>query len=270
MSRRRLIQENVDPVKKIQEDIQKERKEQRRNRRRKFFKRLLMMMFIIVLGVGLYFFDQSEYSKVREIEVKGQKHLPVSYILDNLDINENDRLVEAAFKKYFNKPIMPGVANNNLKLYYTKGLISLTVQEYPVVGYIQDNNKQVLFSDNTLVENPNFMGSDVPKLVNFKSGDLETHPDFADKLSRMETSSFNSISEIHIVEEPLEDIYFKLIMNNGYFVFTNLKNLLLMDYYSDIVSGIQTGNTPENRCIYFLDYGHTPDNQSAVARPCDE
>lgn len=270
MTRRRRSTEDIALVQKIQDDIKKERKEKRRRMRIKFLKRLLLFVLVILMGLGLYWFDQSSYSKIREIEVKGTENIPKETLLSQISLKEDDRLISGTYYKYFNQDNLPGVANKSLKLYYTKGLITLTVQEYPVVGYINEPNTKLLFSDNALIENDSYRAGSVPRLVGFNEKIIEDNPSFSDKLRKMDTSSFNSISEIHLIEEPLEDIYFKLIMNNGYFVFTNLDNILLMDYYSDIVSGIQSGNKPENRCIFFLDYGHTPENQSAVSRPCED
>ena len=270
MTRRRNQSDNVDLVEKIQNNIKKERREKKRRMRLKFFKRLFTLLLIVSVGIGLFFFDQSEYSRIREIEVKGNQYIPTETLLSQIAINENDGLIYGTYYKLFNRDTIPGVANKSLKLYYTKGLISLTVQEFPVVGYMNTPSTTLLFSDNALIENDSYRTGSVPKLVGFDAITLQNNPSFADKLMKMDASSFNSISEIHLIEEPLEDIYFKLIMNNGYFVFTNLDNILLMDYYSDIVSGIQTGSKPDNRCIFFLDYGHTPDSQSAVSRPCED
>ena len=163
----------------------------------------------------------------------------------------------------------------NFKARHDAGVIAIHRNNQRIKSRVGDivlktGDTLLLLADNAFIENDTFKTGSVPKLVGFDTSTLENNPSFADKLMKMDTSSFNSISEIHLIEEPLEDIYFKLIMNNGYFVFTNLDNILLMDYYPDIVSGIQTGSKPDNRCIFFLDYGHTPDSQSAVSRPCED
>lgn len=267
MSRRRKPIESVDPVEKIKSQIESEKKIIRKRIRKRKFKRLVKVFIIILIGVFVYWFDQSPYSRIRTINVKGNVHIPDEVIIEKSKLKENDRLIKALGYKIFQKNKVPGVENVSVKLYYTKGQITLSVKEYMVVGYLE--GPKLLFSNNDLVDVKGVNDNYIPKLVGIDKKTIKNFPEFSDKLSRMDESSLNSISEIHRIDEPLEEIYFKLIMNNGYFVFTNLDNLLLMDYYSEIVSGIQKGNKPDNRCIYFLDHGHTPDNQSAVAKPCE-
>lgn len=269
MSRRRNPNVVSDtPVKKIQKDINREKKLKRKKRRRRNFKRfILILIFAGIIGGGVWF-DRSPYSRIKAINVDGNVYHSNEEIIEAVGLKENDRLVSALLKKVKKGTKIPGVAKIDVKLYYTKGLVTLSVQEYPVVGLLKNKEPMLLFKDNSLINSEKLDNMSVPYLYGFNGEIIEKFPKFSDKLSRMDVSSYNSISEIHIVEEPLEEIYFKLIMNNGYFVFTNLDNLLLMDYYAEIVSGIQNGDKPDNRCIYFLDYGRTDDNQSAVAKPC--
>ncbi|NLC64253.1 MAG: hypothetical protein GX753_01120 [Erysipelothrix sp.] len=270
MTRRRDTTQPVDTVKEITENVKQKRRLERKKRRHRILKRIFTLIVVVSVIVGLYLFDQSEYSKIKNIEIKGNKNIPTEYLLENFELNEGDRLINGLWTQVFGSYKAPGVANSKLNMYYTKGNITLTVEEFPVVAYISGKHTKILLSDNALLSNSAYTSNLVPRLVGFTDEMIHQYPDFSDKLSRMDNASFNSISEIHIMNEPLEDIYFKLIMNNGYFVYTNVDNLLLMNYYSEIVSGIQTGNKPENRCIYFLDYGHTPDNQSAISKPCEE
>lgn len=270
MSRRRNVaQEDETSVKNIQKKIRMENRRKRRNRIKRIARRVLTLTLIASLIFAVYAFDKSKYSRIREIEIKGNEAISDAVILENLKIKKNDRIIKGLFYKLTGQDIGNGVANSSIKLYYTKGLLSLTVEEYPVVATLRgEKGNKYLFSDNYLGKADNEIYSSAPILTNFDEKLLTEHPKFSEKLSKIKTSTFNSISEITVVDEPLEDIYFKITMNNGYFVFTNLTNLLLMDYYPDIVSGIQQGDKKDNRCIYFLDYGHTDENQSAIARPC--
>ncbi len=268
--RRRTKDDDVTQIQYIQKRLDAEKRIKRRIKRKRLLKRLSRLVIIILVIVGLYLFDQSKYSRVRSIEVEGNNVLSETVLLESLDLKENDRLLKAFFKKLTLKSKIPGVAKQSLKLYYTKGLINLTVEEYPVVAMLSDAPKRYLLSDNHVLESNENLDNPVPILKKFNTEIFEKYPEFSEKLSKIDQSSFNSISEIELVDEPLEKIYFKFTMNHGYFVFTNLDNLLLMDYYPDIVSGIQKGDKKDNRCIYFLDYGHTDENQSAVAKPCEK
>lgn len=270
MSRRRRTKEEVSQVEQIKRKINLEKRLKARAKRKRIFKRLIRMLILILVVISLYFIDKSNYSRIREIEVDGNEVISEEILLENLNLKENDRLIKALIKKYTLKNEALGVANQSLKLYYTKGLINLTVEEYPVVAIIEGKQKEYLLSNNHLIKSNQKISKSVPVLKNFNEKIFDDYPEFSDKLSKIDPSSFNSISEIQIIEEPLEDIYFKITMNHGYFVYSNLKNLLLMDYYPDIVSGIQQGDKKDNRCIYFLDYGHTDGNQSAVAKPCEQ
>ena len=71
MSRRRKIVESVDPVRKIKSQIESEKKIKRKKIRKRKLKRLVKVILIILIGVLIYRFDQSPYSRVRSINVKG-------------------------------------------------------------------------------------------------------------------------------------------------------------------------------------------------------
>lgn len=272
MSRRqRKIQEDVPSPNTIIENNKKRdlaiKRIKKRRRRRLILSRLIKLTVVLALITGVYFFDQSKYSRIRKINVSGNQAFSEAELLKDVKINENDRIVSTFFKTFTMKRKAPGIAKRSLKLYYTKGYINLTVEEYPVVGIIEGKKPQYLLADNTRINASQKLEHTVPALKNISSETLDKYPEFADKLSRIDASASNSISEIEKVDEPLEEIYFKFTMNHGYFVYSNLKNILLMDYYPEILSGI-TSQDNNNKCIYFLDYGHTDDNQSAIARPC--
>lgn len=267
MSRRRIsADDNTTHIRKIQEQTRLERKMLRKKRRRRFLRRLFMFFIVISIAVGIYLFDQSKYSKLREIQIVGNKYIDSEVILDAYGFKEGERLVTSFYKEKFKKVTLKGVANIDIKLYYTKGLITLTVKESPLVAYSYEAKTKVLLEDNSYIDTSHIDIKEVPLLVGFSDEMIKQHPKFSDKLARMSKTAFNGISEIHIEPEPLEDIYFKLFMNNGYFVYTNLDNLLLMDYYPEIISKL---DDKDNRCIYFLDDGRTDENQSAVAKKCE-
>lgn len=267
MSRRRVShQDDTTHIEKIQKVSRQERKRIRKERRKHFFKRLFLILFVIGIGVGLFIFDQSDMSKLKDIQVVGNEYIDRQVIIDAYGFKEKERLISSFYKQMFKEPDIKGVANVGIKLYYTKGLITLTVKESPLVAYSYDSGHKVLLKDNSYIDTNHIDVKEVPLLVGFTQEIITNNPKFSDKLSRMSEVAFNGISEIHIEKEPLEDIYFKLFMNNGYFVYTNLDNLLLMDYYPEIISKL---DNEDNRCIYFLDEGRTDENQSAVAKKCE-
>lgn len=269
---RRLVQDTreMDSVKVIQENIKRQKKLRKQRRRRRRLKRLFLFLIVVGLVAAGVWFDQSEYSRVRSIKVSGNAYFNDQEIMDMIDVKVMDRLVMVRtnkLKQALSK--QPGIANVSVKVYYTKGIITLTVEENPVVAYEDKNVPVILFGDGYQKEYNGDVES-LPLLVGFTQDIINDNPNFADKLSRMLKASYNGISEIHVHPDKLESLYLKLIMNNGFFVFTSVDNLLLMNYYAEIVSGIQSGTQPDNRCIYFLDYGNTPNNQSAISKPCEE
>lgn len=268
MSRRRVIKkEEVSQVELIKRRIREEKRQKQRIKRKRRLKHFFQLILIVSLVFGVYKFDQSKYSRIRKIEIEGNHVISKETLIEALDLKENERLIKAMLKKLTMRNKLDGVAKQHLKLYYTKGLINLTVEEFPAIAYIDGQEKGYLLADNALITNGHKLNQSVPILKNFTLETFTNFPQFADKLSRVDSSSFNSISEIEVIEKPLEEIYFRITMNNGFYVHTNLNNLLLLDYYPDIVSGILKGDKKENRCIYFLDYGHTDENQSALSTP---
>lgn len=274
MNRRsKRIVEQEPSVNTIVKKEKLRKKLEKRNRRKAKISRLFKIVFrltiIVLVALSVYYFDQSKYSRVRLIKVSGNQVLSDEILLEPLKIKEGDRLLTTFFKSLSLKDNVPGVAKQTLKLYYTKGQINLTVEEYPVVAQLPSDKPQYLLADNSIVSSEKSLIDAVPLLINIDEDTLKENPLFAQKLEAIDSSTRNSISEIERIDEPLEDLYFKFTMNHGYFVFTNVKSISMMDYYPDIVSGIQSGNKKDNRCIYLLDYQHTDENQSAVAKPCN-
>src|SRR5699024_2274753 len=128
---------------------------------------LIRILILILVVISFYFIDKSTYSRIREIEVDGNEVISEEILLENLNLKENDRLIKALIKKYTLKNEALGVANQSLKLYYTKGLINLTVEEYPVVAIIEGKQKEYLLSNNHLIKSNQKISRSVPVLKNF-------------------------------------------------------------------------------------------------------
>lgn len=265
MRRKSYKEDQKSPVRKIQDDIKETKKHKRKTRFKKIFKRMLVLIFFVSLGFGIYSFDQSPYSKISLIEIEGNTTLSDEFIKEELNLYENDRLAKALYYKFKNKTETEHLAKHSIKMYYTKGKVTLTVEEFPIIGKIPGKKEKLVYSNNKVVTIENKSYPAVFTLTNFTEEILEKYPKFVENLNKVDKASFNSISEIKIIPEPLENLYFQFTMNNGYYVFTNVNNIQLLNHYSDIVSNLEE----ENRCIYFLDYGHTEETQSAVAKPCD-
>lgn len=272
MSRRRIPKEQIDPsLSQIKLDIERKRKLRKKRRRKIILRRVTLLFSLLGIIVAFVLFDRSSISRVREVSVQGNHYITQEEILEKAKVEVGDRLLFThSFILNNRTSHIQGVANTDVKVYYTKGLVTLIVEESPVVGYQQNESGMLLlFADNYQKQVNELKQINFPLLIGFNDDLLSNNPKFSSRLAKIEKTAFNSISEIHVETNDLESLYLKFVMNNGFYVYTSVDNLMLLDNYAEIVSGVLNGDKPNNRCIYFTDYGNTPDTQIAVSKPCE-
>ncbi|HZJ86825.1 MAG TPA: hypothetical protein VFC75_01245, partial [Erysipelothrix sp.] len=152
MSRRRKIKgEDISQVEQIKRKIKHEKKRQQKARIKKVMKRVFSLILILIIGALILLFDRSKYSRIREVHIRGNTVVSKKTIAKHVRLKENDRLIKGFFKSLTTNAKVDGVANIKLKMYYTKGLVEVEVEEYPVVAIINGKKKGYLMSDNVVV-----------------------------------------------------------------------------------------------------------------------
>ncbi|AMC93315.1 hypothetical protein AOC36_04795 [Erysipelothrix larvae] len=269
MSRRRVHEEQESHVEKVQKELLAKKKLARKRRRKRIMRRIMFILVFVLVISGIVYVDNQPFSRVSSVDVVGNNYINSDIILNESNVEIGDRLI-FTLSHFVNRRIsnIPGVALSETNVYYTKGKVVLNVKEKEVVAYLAEG-PTVLFADNALYVTASNSYADFPLLVGFTNDIINAHPEFADKLSRIEKTAFYNISEIHYEVNEFETLYMRFVMNNGFKVFTSVENMMLMNHYTEIVSSVMNGDHPDNRCIYFLDYYEdVPDSQVSIAKPC--
>lgn len=260
------LNDEREPIDKIKASIDLKKKTIRRNKRKR--RLIKMLQFLIVIGVliGIYYFDKSDASRVHNVRVNGNVILSDAEIKDALNIHENQRIY-LTFKPFINHKgkKVKGIDNIDANVYYRQGIINLNVTEKKAVGYTLEPSIRIYFEDGFYKELETLNSSVIerlPLLVGFTEESISES--LLSALATIDDGSMASVSEIHFEPTKVEPDYMRIVMNNDYFVFTNVETLPQLNKYATIISGADSNA----RCIEFIEYGPTEETQSAVVKAC--
>ena len=252
-----------DSVKKIRKDLEARKKRARRRRRKIILIRLLLVVFLVGIIYGLYQFDQSQYSRVEHIVVKGNDILSDELVKETVNIKEKDRLylmsAHAMERKLTSHSL---IEKAHVKVSRKQRLVLIAIDEKRALA--QDQT-YTYFKDEIKVENGQLDNAllSIPQLMNVDNEEILKK--LLGNLVKVDQASLLAVSEIYHKPTDLDAEYLELVMNQGYFVYTSINTLPLLNNYATIISGAD----PKNRCIYILEYGPTEDTHVATAKPCE-
>lgn len=258
------LNDGTESLTKIRQDLNHQKKNERRKRRKRMWRRFKIMLFIALIGYGIYQYDNADISRIQQIRVQGNSAYSTSELEDLLDLHPGDRiylkiapLVEGKLHG------IDGIASVDVKVYYTKGLVTVSVSEVPLIGYRLEPRPQLIFSDGKLKEFDPASSSIMLGLPLFSGFTEETLPaGLAEAMAKVDEASFMAISEVHLEPTTYDQTSLRLIMDNNYFVYSSIQTLPLLNNYATIVNEAD----PDKRCIYMLAESQTP---IAVVRACN-
>lgn len=258
-----LKQEN-DSVKKIKQDLESRKKRARRRKRKRLFKRIFILLFFAAFIYGLYQFDQSNYSRLETLVTKGNNVLSVEEIESQANLKINDRIYPLLSKNLERKIQSHDLIEKaHVTISRRKQTVMIAVEEKRPLAH---DDSLLYFTDELSVDKAKneALSDALPRLMNI--ADEEILKSLLKNLAKVDEASLLAVSEIYHKPNDLDKEYLELVMNQGYFVYTSINTLPLLNNYATIISGAD----PKNRCIYILEYGPTEDTHVATAKPCDE
>lgn len=252
-----------DSVKKIKKDLEARKKRARRRRRKIIFIRILLIVFFAGIIYGLYQFDQSKYSRVAYVVVKGNEVISDDVIKKTVNVKENDRLylmMQKSLERKLNSHQL--IEDVHVKVDRKQRLVLIAVDEKKALAH---DKTFTYFTDDVKIENTEIEQGllSIPTMVDITDETIIKKT--VENLAEVDRASLLAVSEIYHKPTDLDKEYLELVMNQGYFVYTSINTLPLLNNYATIISGAD----PKNRCIYILEYGPTKDTHVATAKPCE-
>ncbi|AZK44293.1 cell division protein DivIB [Erysipelothrix piscisicarius] len=260
------LNDEREPIDKIKASIDLKKKTIRRNKRKRRLIKSIQILVVIGALLGIYYFDKSDASRIHNVRVNGNVILSDDEIKDALNIHENQRIY-LTFRLFINQKgkKVKGIDNVDANVYYRQGIVNLNVTEKKAVGYTLEPTIRIYFEDGYYKEFESIDPATVerlPLLVGFTEESMTES--LLAALATIDDGSMASVSEIHFEPTKVEPDYMRIVMNNDYFVFTNVETLPQLNKYATIISGAD----PNARCIEFIEYGPTEETQSAVVKAC--
>lgn len=124
--------------------------------------------------------------------------------------------------------------------------LEINVKEKKILYYIRSTNLYKL-SDNNNYDLNNVIG--VPTLINYIPEDIEKS--FVEKLSNVDSSVLDMISEIEYSKTTYDDKRFLLYMNDGNMVYITVSKAELLNKYVEIIKKVDN-----KKGILYLDSGN--------------
>lgn len=267
MRHRVELNEETDSFDKIKEDILKRKRYERKLRNSKRFKKFSIIAIIILALFLIYKFDGWEGSRLDTIVIKGNNLLSHSEVQELSQLEKKDRIYFSFSKLIQNKiEQSPLIQSASVEIFRKERTILINVLEEEAIAYETQPEVNIYFKngEKIAINEENIHGIEGLILLS-NIADDEFKKEIVLQLAELNEGSSLAISEIIHKSEKHDEQALKLVMNHGYYVYSNLETLPLLDNYATIISGAN----PKNKCIHLLEYGPTEDTQVATVKPCD-
>lgn len=257
--KKQYLNDGNQEYRKIQANLEKEKKIQRNRKLKKRFKILIIIFLISILGFLLFKYNESEYSNITNIEITGTQTYTSEEILNKINMG-NETKIFTTYSYFIDKQILdlPGVESIDTQINYLDRVVKIDIKEYNVMAYTQD---LIYYENGSKRENTTKSQYSAPLLVGFEE---ELPLDFIPSLEKVDEASYQAISEIRRIGDKFDDNYLQLVMDNNYNVYTNIAGMKLLNKnYATIIT---ENDDPEKRCIIIKNEASTP---VAVLKKCD-
>lgn len=238
---KKTINRNVSKKKTVNKKVPTKKVKVRRLR----LGRILLFLFLIILF--FYLLSLIFSFPIKNIFVSGNNILTDQEIIELASLEEYPSYFEYTQKQLESKLekntyiLNAKVRKKNFKEIY------IEIEENKPLFYDQSKEKIVL-KDKTEVD-ANFS---VPILLNYVPDTL--YDKFLEEFSKIEEDIFYRISEIEYDPNDVDEERFLFTMNDGNYVYINLKTMLKINNYVDIMKEVLSKYDEENG-ILFLDEG---------------
>ena len=214
--------------------------------KRKKFKVFHFLIFLFIIGLLVFLIYLLLNSKIRNINVYGNKYLSDEEILEQADLTDYPsffRTFSYQIKQKLQK--LPVVKTVTIKKSFFH-VFNIYVDEYPIILKNGTTNQYILASGEELELTGEYR---VPKLLNTVS--KEKYDDFIEEVANIKASILGEISEMKYVPNEYDKDRFLLYMNDGNSVYLTLTKFEMINYYHKVLPQLEG-----RKGILYLDSGN--------------
>lgn len=214
--------------------------------KRKKFKIFHFLIFLFIIGILVFLVYLLLNSKIRNINVYGNKYLSDEEILEQADLTDYPsffRTFSYQIKQKLQK--LPIVKTVTVKKGFFH-VFNIYVDEYPIILKNGTTNQYILASGEELELTGEYR---VPKLLNTVS--KEKYDDFIEEVANIKASILGEISEMKYVPNEYDKDRFLLYMNDGNSVYLTLTKFEMINYYHKVLPQLEG-----RKGILYLDSGN--------------
>lgn len=215
------------------------KKKNRKKRRKRF-----QLIFFIGIIVFCVLYVSSDFSKVKSLGVEGNTFYTKEEVLKKAGLSYDTRYIFMP-KFYMEWKLEKDKIIDKVEVYKgLNGVITLTVKEKPMIGYLVENGKNyVLLEDAskfeikstylaTIVNFPLIDGFDQVQLKKLAKG-------FKSNKVRVKATIMQMISEITPYQTSYDQHMVKIVMQDGNTVYTAYDSIILLNNYVDTIKGLK-------------------------------
>ncbi|MCC5893059.1 FtsQ-type POTRA domain-containing protein [Exiguobacterium sp.] len=230
-------------------------------RRKKANRRLSAILLLFALLIALVVYMQTSVSDVKAVNVSGLDWLSEAYVLDEVELDTNSKIVEVSPKRLeATIKALPGVKDVDVdRSWYN--IVSIDLEEEKMIAYSRtDEEEVVVLADGSLhptgqIDDPEKL-KDGPLLRQFTDvADLEK---VAGELEQVDDAMRARMSEIVFSKQDGEPTRYEIFMNDGNTLVTpTFKLSQTVSKYGEIFENIpkgQRGTVVMDGGYYFVPY----------------
>lgn len=237
--------------------LQNKKKNRKKRRRRR---RLLILLVLVCIG-ALYFY--SDLSKVKSLEVKGNRFYSKEMVLKKANLSYDTRYIVMP-KFYIEWTLEKDSFIQEASV--TKGMdgaIKVTIIEKTIVGYFIENGKNyVLVSDGSQIE---IKSEELDRIVNYplidgfsKAERKKLATSFNKSKNEVKSEIISMISEMQPYETSYDKHMVKIVMQDGNTIFTSYDSMSLLNDYLGTLKKLNKSNV----CLWPDVATHSMHNES--------
>ena len=188
--------------------------------------------------------------KVNSIKIEGNDLVNDEYILELLDLDEDSMVFDGYnFVKISQAKKDKLIDDIDIKI--NKGrLLVVNVKENKPVGQRVINDKtQLILASGDIIDYQSGSIKDLTLLPYFVDIDDEKTSKIAQKFAQLDNDNLFRISEVHDLSFTYDDDMVKLVMDEGYYIYSSLEGITYVKNYLQIIANDQN----DNKCILIME-----------------
>ncbi len=220
-----------------------------KKRKLKLWVKLILALLVVAAGILIYL--SSDASNIKSIKVINNTFVSDSYIKEISGLTLDDKFILYFLKNPENK-MKKNPLIDDVKVYQESGnSIVIDVKENLIVGYeINDNSSNLILTSGEKVKFDAKIINNLALLPLFSAVRDDQIVPIANALGNVNMDILMRISEVHNVAFTYDFNMVKLVMDNGYYIFSSVYGLRYIDNYIDIIA---TNKDAKTKCILIIE-----------------